>query len=93
MEFTLDSESREYIEAAIAAGDFDTPSDALNAAVTELRRRTEYRDYVRNAVAEGLASLDRGEGTVYGAGETSRLAEEIKTEARARYAASARQAA
>lgn len=65
MEITLHPETRAFIDAAIEAGEFDTPSDALNAAVAELRRRNEYRDYVRNAVAEGLASLERGQGKTF----------------------------
>lgn len=93
MEITLEPEMRAFIEAAIEAGEFDSASEALNAAVAELRRRNEYRDYVRNAVAESTAARERGEGTVYGADDTSRLAEEIKAEAHARYAALARKVA
>jgi len=65
MEITLDPELRAFIEASVAAGEYATPSDALNAAVTELRRRDEYRAYVRQALAEGIASLERGEGTTF----------------------------
>jgi hypothetical protein len=39
--------------------------EALNAAVDELRRREEYRTYVQDAVAKGVASLGRGEGKVF----------------------------
>jgi Arc/MetJ-type ribon-helix-helix transcriptional regulator len=93
MEITLAPEHEEYIEHSVESGQYASRTEALNAAVEELRRRDEYRAYVQNAVAESAAARERGEGAVYSADDTARLADEIKAEARARYAASARKAA
>jgi putative addiction module CopG family antidote len=69
MEITLAPEHEEYIEASVSSGRYASRAEALNAAVEELRRRNEYRAYVQAAVAEGMASLERGEGTTFTAEE------------------------
>jgi putative addiction module CopG family antidote len=65
LEVSLTPEHEEYIARSVESGEYPSAADALNDAVEELRRRHDYRAYVRKAVAEGVASLERGEGQTF----------------------------
>jgi Arc/MetJ-type ribon-helix-helix transcriptional regulator len=93
LEVSLTPEHEEFIARSVESGEYPSAADALNDAVEELRRRHDYRAYVRKAVAESVAARERGEGTVYQDGGPGDLAREIKAEARARYVEQLREAA
>lgn len=66
MSITLNSEQETIVANLIATGSFQTADEVLQVALTLLEKeRQSYRDWVaqtRDLVAEGIESLDRGEG-------------------------------
>jgi putative addiction module CopG family antidote len=51
----------ESIRQKVANGDYDDPSEVIRAAMSLLERRDQRLAEVRALVAEGLASVERGE--------------------------------
>jgi putative addiction module CopG family antidote len=51
----------ESIQQKVASGDYDDPSEVIRAALSLLEIRDQRLAEVRALVAEGLASVERGE--------------------------------
>jgi antitoxin ParD1/3/4 len=84
LSITLRDEDQRFIEMAIKAGRYVSESEAVSAAIAELRAREELRNArlreIRTQVMVGLEQLDRGEADAWNL-------DEIKAEGRANFSA------
>jgi putative addiction module CopG family antidote len=74
MSMTVPADIEETIRRKVASGEYDNPSDVIRTAVRLLERRDRQLQELRALVAEGLASIERGEGRAW----TPELMEEIE---------------
>lgn len=86
---SLPAELDNYIEAKVASGEYAHASEVVREGVRLLmRQESEKLEWLRNAIAEGIASAETGE--LYEANDE--LLEIIKRDGRARMAARAKMA-
>ena len=78
MNVSLSQQSQEFLEQAVAAGLFPHQSQALDEAISLLRKREELKLSLQQAADE----LDRGDFTEYGPGDKERFVADIKALAR-----------
>jgi putative addiction module CopG family antidote len=81
MNVSLDPELAQFIEDQVRAGRYDSPTAAVNAAVSRLKAEqdllsADLDDDDLAAIEEGLAQLNRGEGRPW---------EEVRAELKAKY--------
>ena len=71
MTIQLTAAQSAWIESQVAAGRFETPEDALAAAMARLAADVSTDDtWAEPLIAEALNSLDRGEGSPWLKGDT-----------------------
>ena len=63
MPTTFPPDVRQFVENAIASGEYQSEDDVLISAVRVLRELVERYGALRRDIEQGIASLDRGEGT------------------------------
>ena len=63
MPTTLPPDARQFVENAIASGEYRSESEVLAAAVRVLRELTERHETLRRDIQQAIVSLDRGKGT------------------------------
>lgn len=84
---SLPTELDNYIEAKVASGEYAHASEVVREGVRALMRaESEKLEWLRNAIAEGIASAETGEAREL----NDDLLEEIKAEGRALAAARAK---
>jgi antitoxin ParD1/3/4 len=62
MEINLDKELSGYIDGKVKSGQYGSPSDVVASALRVMRHIQQLQNDLKQAVAEGVAQLDRGEG-------------------------------
>lgn len=77
MHVNLSPEMESYIKSKVAGGFYGNATEVIRDAIRRMQADEERRTAFRAAVAEGQASLDRGEGVAY----TRKLLDEITREA------------
>jgi Arc/MetJ-type ribon-helix-helix transcriptional regulator len=90
MQIDLTLEQEDFVRRAVASGRFERPEDAVQAAMTLWIERERRRAEILAAVDLAKASLDRGEGIEITEESTRSLAEDVKREGRAQFAATRR---
>lgn len=81
MPITVPNDLEERIREKVASGQYDDPSAVIRAALRLLENRDRQLSELRALVADGLASIERGEGIEL----TPEVWEEIEREAHERY--------
>lgn len=61
MSVTIDPDLENRIRERMAAGNYGSPEEVLQEALRVLGERDSWREEVRQAIAEGQKSLDRGD--------------------------------
>ena len=71
MNIALEKAQQDWIDAQVAAGRFTSQHEAIALAVARLQADEATGDdtWVRPLIEDGLAALDRGEGTPWRKGE------------------------
>jgi antitoxin ParD1/3/4 len=77
MSIHVPADLEESIRQKVDSGQYDDPSEVIRAAMRLLDKRDRRLQELRAMVAEGLASIERGEGREW----TPELMEEIEREA------------
>jgi antitoxin ParD1/3/4 len=77
MSISVPADLEERIREKVESGQYDDPSEVIRAAMRLLDTRDRKLHELRALVAEGLASIERGEGREW----TPELMEEIDREA------------
>ena len=77
MAIQLPADLEEQIRQKVASGEYDDPSAVIRAAIRLLDKRDQRVQELRALVAEGLASIDRGDVREW----TPELLEEIEQNA------------
>jgi putative addiction module CopG family antidote len=63
MPTTLPPDVRQFVDDAIASGEYHSEDEVLVSAVRVLRELTERHEALRRDIQQAVASLDRGQGT------------------------------
>jgi len=63
MPTTLPPDVRQFVDNAIASGEYQSEDEVLISAVRVLRELNERHEDLRRDIQQAIASLDRGEGT------------------------------
>jgi antitoxin ParD1/3/4 len=73
MDLSLDPKLRHYVEEKVRSGQYGSPTEVLNAAVSFMKDQEEWTpediEALRQDVAHAAAHLDRGEGAPWDADE------------------------
>ena len=78
MPTTLPPDVRQFVDNAIASGEYQSEDEVLVSAVRVLRELKERHEALRRDIQQAIESLDRGEGTPLNM-------DEIKSELRLRW--------
>lgn len=63
MPTTLPPDVRQFVDNAIASGEYQSEDEVLVSAVRVLRELKERHEALRRDIQQAIESLDRGEGT------------------------------
>jgi len=63
MPTTLPPDVRQFVDNAIASGEYQSEDEVVISAVRVLRELNERHEALRRDIQQAIASLDRGEGT------------------------------
>ena len=84
MEIRLTPDQEAFVREGIAAGRFESESDAVSEALAMWEERERDRAEILAAVDAAAASLARGEGSVISEQSVREFAERVKKRGRAR---------